>query len=114
LRGYVVTTYPNKKIRKIGDLIIISWLIKTVKFTSFNWLYNAFYPNGKKVIPYQIVEEYISPLTLAIWFMDEGSGLNKGVKLATQGFTCPYGAGKSFLRRRKVLPCLRQGKSWPL
>jgi hypothetical protein len=29
----------------------------------------------------------MSPLTLAIWFMDDGSGLNKGVKLATQGFT---------------------------
>lgn len=86
-RGYVATRNPNRKTRKVEDKIIISWLIKTVKFTSWNWLYESFYPQGKKVVPFDILDKYISPLTLAIWFMDDGSGLNRGVKLATQGFT---------------------------
>lgn len=38
-------------------------------------------------MPFDILNQYMSPLTLAIWFMDDGSGLNKGVKLATHGFT---------------------------
>lgn len=31
-----------------------------------------FYPNGKKVIP-KIIEKIITPLSLAVWFMDDGS-----------------------------------------
>lgn len=85
--GYVSMINPNKIIRKVDDNIIITWLIKSVKFTSFNWLYESFYPNGIKIVPQNILNLYLSPLSLAIWFMDNGSGLNKGVKLATHGFT---------------------------
>ena len=32
-----------------------------------------FYPNGKKIVPRDIARELVSPLTLAVWFMDDGS-----------------------------------------
>jgi len=34
-------------------------------------LRKIFYPEGKKIIPEKL-ERYLSPLTLAVWFMDDG------------------------------------------
>lgn len=31
-----------------------------------------FYPDGKKTIPIQILEKWLTPLSLAIWYMDDG------------------------------------------
>lgn len=39
----------------------------------FQNLYKIFYRNGKKVIPSNIKELLTSPLSLAIWYMDDGS-----------------------------------------
>lgn len=39
-----------------------------------------------KIVPKNI-EEYLTPLALAIWFMDDGSKLGKGAKIATNCFT---------------------------
>jgi len=39
-----------------------------------------------KIIPLNI-EEYLTPLALAIWFMDNGSKIGKGAKIATNCFT---------------------------
>ena len=39
-----------------------------------------------KIIPLNI-EEYLTPLALAIWFIDDGSLFNKGAKLAINYFT---------------------------
>jgi hypothetical protein len=34
--------------------------------------YKTFYPNGSKVVPHNIEELLTSPLSLAVWFMDDG------------------------------------------
>ena len=39
----------------------------------FKDIYNLFYVNGKKVVPANIKELLKSPLSLAIWYMDDGS-----------------------------------------
>lgn len=31
-----------------------------------------FYPDGKKTIPIQILEKWLTPLSLAVWYMDDG------------------------------------------
>jgi LAGLIDADG DNA endonuclease family len=51
-------------------------------FYKFNAIENKFI----KIIPFNI-EEYLTPLALAVWFMDDGSKLGKGVKIATNCFT---------------------------
>jgi LAGLIDADG DNA endonuclease family. len=51
-------------------------------FYNFNELENKFI----KIIPYEI-DKYLTPLSLAVWFMDDGSKLGKGAKIATNCFT---------------------------
>jgi ubiquinol-cytochrome c reductase cytochrome b subunit len=58
---------------------------KTFTFTSFNWIQEAFYVKGVKIVP-PMVENFISPLALAIWIMDDGSIVSSGLKLATNSF----------------------------
>ena len=42
----------------------------------------AFYPNGKKVVP----DVTLTPLALAVWFMDDGSKSHRALYLNTQQF----------------------------
>ena len=42
--------------------------------------------NYIKIVPLNI-EEYLTPLALAIWFMDDGSKLQPGVRIATNNFS---------------------------
>lgn len=47
-----------------------------------------FYPNGKKIFPGEFIK-YISPLSLAVWYMDDGNySEGRNVKIATDGFDC--------------------------
>lgn len=63
---------------------------KTFTYTSFNWVLDAFYINevGRpriKIIP-AIVEQYLTPLALAVWIMDDGGSVSYGLKIATNSF----------------------------
>ena len=44
------------------------------------------YINGIKIVPSNI-GDFLTPLALAIWIMDEGGKVNKGLNLATNSFT---------------------------
>ena len=70
-----------------------SYTIGTISHSEITKLYSIFYPNGKKIIP-NVMAEYIqSPLTLAVWFMDDGNvvknkeGKVYGYHLNTQSFS---------------------------
>lgn len=55
---------------------------------SFRFYYHQFYNNKKKVIP-KLIHKWLTPLALAIWFMDDGSIKSKFHKakiLNTQSF----------------------------
>jgi ubiquinol-cytochrome c reductase cytochrome b subunit len=58
---------------------------KTFTFTSFNWIQEAFYVNSVKTVPL-IVENFLSPLALAVWIMDDGSIVSSGLKIASNSF----------------------------
>lgn len=58
----------------------------TFTFRSFNWVHEMFYHKGKKVINPKI-EEFITPLSLAIWISDDGGWANPGVRIATNSFS---------------------------
>ena len=90
IRGYCSTKKPklSKRIHKNGK-IHYSYLFKTYTFSSFNWIHDMFYDkNYKKILPKNI-EEYLTPLVLAIWFMNNGSiaSKNNGLKISAQSFT---------------------------
>ena len=59
---------------------------RTWTYTSFNWIHNLWYIDGKKRIP-GCIGEYLTPLALAIWIMDDGSKVSQGLKLCTNSYT---------------------------
>lgn len=72
-RGYCSNLKPRKynargargRTIKGIDKIYYGYEFNTFTFRSFFWIYNSFYKKGKKILPLNI-EEFITPLTLAI------------------------------------------------
>ena len=54
---------------------------------SLNWIHAAFYNNDVKVVP-QNVADYLDPLALAVWIMDDGGkATHGGLQISTCAFT---------------------------
>lgn len=85
--GYASEKKPvlTKQIGKKGQ-IYFSFKFRTFSFSSLNWLYNGFYCSGRKKVP-QNISELLTARALAIWFMDDGSACNSGVKISTESFS---------------------------
>ena len=83
----------NKEVPKIMKLLInqegkiyYGYEFNTFTFRSFYWIHKMFYKNGKKVVPLNIYE-YLTPLALAVWIMDDGGRANSGLRIASNSFT---------------------------
>ncbi len=77
----LVTTSP--KWRK-GNGKREAYRFATQKLPILTPFYNQFYKNGKKVIPSDLK---LNGLSLAVWFMDDGSKSRSSIYLNTQQFT---------------------------
>lgn len=81
---------PRRQVRinKHGNEVV-TWCFQTVTHSAFLFLYDAFIIKGKKcIIP--ALNELISPISLAFWFMDDGGQQDYrgyGLQFHTQGFT---------------------------
>lgn len=69
-----------------------SFIVRTISHPYLSQLHKVFYPKGKKIIPNNIREYLKSPLTIAVWYMDDGNirkTNNKvyGYYLNTQSFS---------------------------
>lgn len=91
--GYAKKELPKIYTRKGSPLVELNeikyyYRFRTFTFTSFDWIYDSFYPKGsRKVIP-NFIDIYLSPLALAVWMMDDGTSYkNKGFKFSTNSFT---------------------------
>ena len=84
--GYCSDTTPQitTRLGTGGKLRYVS-RFKTYTFTSFNWIHIAFYNKNTKIVPNNI-EEYLSPLALSVWIMDDGGRVSSGLKIATNNF----------------------------
>jgi len=73
-RGYCTNNKPRVYNRRIKgyNKIYSGYEFNTYTFRSFVWIHKAFYNSGKKIIPLNI-EQYLTPLALAIWFMDDST-----------------------------------------
>ena len=89
LRGYCSNLEPKIYTRKlkINNQIkeYYGYEFNTFTFRSFNKIYKMFYNNGKKRIKLSLVD-YLDPLALAIWIMDDGCKVSSGLKLSTHSF----------------------------
>ena len=86
-RGYCTLNKPKLKTRiKKDNKVFLQYRVSSFTFTSLNWLHTTFYLNNKKTIPSNL-GIYLTPLALAIWFMNDGSKLGKGARIATNCFS---------------------------
>lgn len=58
----------------------------SVGHQDFNFFYKLFYNNNKKIIRHELVN-YVTPFSMAIWYMDDGSSKPYCMKISTEGFT---------------------------
>ncbi len=68
-----------------------SILFKTISHPEFTRLWGIFYKKGRKIIP-KGIRRFLSPVSLAIWFMDDGNIIRRngkvyGFHLNTQSFS---------------------------
>lgn len=91
-RGYTSYILPKvvKKTMK-GSEPWFNYRLTLYTFSSFVWIHDSFYKqiNGMniKVLP-SWIEEYITPIGLAHWIMQDGSRqMGQGISIATHNFT---------------------------
>lgn len=87
-RGYTSNLEPRKYTRylKYTNKTYYGYEFNTYTFRSFNWIYKLFYKKGVKYISPSI-SNYITPFTLAVWIMDDGTWTGYGLRIATNSFT---------------------------
>ena len=49
------------------------WYFSTRSLRELEWWRKTFYQNGKKIVPKDIIEFVNNLITLAVWYMDDGS-----------------------------------------
>lgn len=74
---------------KICERNYISWRAYTITDVNFNEFLDLFYEKGKKIISNSIAEVLTDPLSLAVWFMDDGYKRNdcNAFRISTDSFT---------------------------
>lgn len=89
-QGYCTNLEPRMYTRLLKhrgkEVQHFGYEFNTFTFRSFNWLHEMFYHKGKKVIN-PMIEEFITPLSLAIWISDDGGWAKPGVRIATNSFS---------------------------
>jgi ubiquinol-cytochrome c reductase cytochrome b subunit len=85
--GYCSSNLPVIQTR-LGQKGIVRKIIRfrTWTYSSLNWVHELWYINGMKIVPANI-GEFLTPLALAIWIMDDGGKVSSGLKLATNSFS---------------------------
>ena len=76
----LVSTQPHKRFCNAGR---IAYRFTTKSLPELTEIYRKFYVTGKKIIPDNLT---LHPLSLAIWFMDDGSKSYRAIYLNTQKF----------------------------
>lgn len=90
-RGYCSNLKPRMYTGKFRDKIsnkskkYYGYEFNTFTFRSFNWIQKLFYKKGTKRVSVKL-EQYLTPLALAIWIMDDGGWAKSGVRIATNSF----------------------------
>lgn len=77
---YVLT--PPKA--RLGEGVRVAYRFTTRSLPVFTDFYNRFYKNRKKLVPFDLK---LTPQSLAVWFMDDGSKSRSAVYLNTQQFS---------------------------
>lgn len=87
MRGYMSSEKPKIQTR-IGkhSKVRFFYRVRTWSFASLNWVFDSFYPQGKKIVPANL-DYFFSPLAIAIWIQEDGTAVSAGLKIATHCFS---------------------------
>ncbi len=73
----LTTAKPKFKLHKsFGKRNYGKYWFNTAYSPSFRFYGKQFYPQGKKIVP-RLIKRWLTPLVLAVWFMDDGSVKSK-------------------------------------
>lgn len=67
-----VRTPPREKNQIVLGKLYKKYQFNTLGHVDFEFYAQQFYRNGKKVVP-ELIHDLLTPLGLAVWFMDDGS-----------------------------------------
>lgn len=84
-----VRTGPSIKKQVVRGKEYRKYYFSTLSAPALQYFGQLFYPQGKKIVPKNI-SQLVSPLSLAIWFMDDGScksAFHRARIINTQGFS---------------------------
>lgn len=68
----LVLTSPQVKLQTVAGQPRQKYWFSTISCGPLRFYAQQFYPNGKKLVP-RIIGKLLTPLSLAVWFMDDGS-----------------------------------------
>ena len=91
----LVSTKPHKRFGNAGR---IAYRFTTRSLPVLTQIYRKFYRSGKKIIPDNLI---IHPISLAVWFMDDGCKSYRAIYLNTQKFTITEQNKLSLLLRQQ-------------
>ena len=84
----LVLTKPQIKLQTVGDVEYQKYWFSTIGTGALRYYGQQFYVNRKKIVP-KIIGKMVTALSLAVWFMDDGSLKSKHHRariINTQGF----------------------------
>ena len=84
--NYTHCTKPTFEERSSNTKTYQSLRFKTKRNPIFNQIHDYFYNGQIKILP-QNIQHYLTPLALAIWFMDDGSKCGPGIRFATNKYS---------------------------
>ena len=109
-----VLTPPKVKDQIVNGKLYKKYWFNTISHVAFKFFAGQFYKNGKKTVP-KLIHRWLTPLGLAVWFMDDGSIKSKhhrALILNTQCYsdTDLHLLQKVLLDRYKIATKLRKQK----
>ncbi len=72
----LASSKPKIKQQKVNGKIYNKYWFNSCYNVSLRFYYHQFYKDKKKVVP-KLIHRWLTPLTLAIWYMDDGSVKSK-------------------------------------
>nr|YP_010568302.1 LAGLIDADG endonuclease [Cutaneotrichosporon cutaneum]UZC57735.1 LAGLIDADG endonuclease [Cutaneotrichosporon cutaneum] len=88
-RGYSTSLPPRQYTRKLKGSVYLGLEFNTLTFISLDFLRRLFYDaNGVKIVS-PLLQSYLTPFALTIWFMDDPTYVktSKSIRLARNSFT---------------------------
>ena len=85
-RGYCSNNLPVIFKSNLGDKDYEFYRFNTYAYSSWIGFYKLFYTSSKKKVVPKNIDQYLTPLALAIWIMDDGTFKSPGVRIATNCF----------------------------